>query len=388
MLNKSLVALALGTFALGIAEFAMMAILGEVASSLDVTIPEAGQFISSYSIGVAVGAIALPFMNRLSLKSILLGLCAIMALGNLASACATGPASLLGARFLSGLPHGAYFGTAALVAVRMAGYGEKASAVAIMVSGMTIANVVGVPLATFMATAFNWRLAFLFVALSGICAFIGIMLEVPKLPPNAQQKCQSFACQFAFLKDAAPWLIFLGTFFGQAALYCWYSYIEPAMTHVAGFSLSSMTFIMILCGTGMVLGGLVSGRLADRHPPGLMTALICVFMMPTLLCIFLFDSSKPLSLLLAFLGSAEIFALGGPLQYLIIRYSRGGELLGGAGIQVAFNVANAFAAWLGGIAIARGWGYASPALAGMPLAFLGACALFIFHFKYLSKKQS
>lgn len=385
MLRASLLALALGTFALGIAEFAMMAILGEVAASLGVSIPEAGDFISAYSIGVACGAIALPFLNCLPLKHILLGLCGLMALGNLASALAPGYLALLCARFLAGLPHGAYFGVGALVATRIAGYGEKASAIAIMSTGMTMANVLGVPLAAFFSSALNWRLTFALVVLASLLALIFIWKCVPALAPNSAKKCGDFKSQLQFLRQPAPWLIFGGTFFGQGALYCWYSYIEPAMVRVAGFSTASMSWIMVLCGAGMVLGGLFSGRLADRRPPGMLTGSICLLMLPTLFCLWFFAPSKMLAPCFAFLGAAEIFALGAPLQYLIVSYSKGGELLGGAGIQVAFNVSNAFSAWLGGLAIAHGLGFASPALVGMPLAMLGAACLFYFHHLYAKK---
>ena len=385
MLKPAYIALALGTFALGIAEFAMMAILSNIAAGLNITIPEAGSFISAYSMGVALGSMALAFMNALPLKKILLALCLIIVFGNLGAAMAPDAQSLYWARLVSGLPHGAYFGVAAVVATRLAGYGEKASAVAIMISGMTVANVAGVPLATLVVNLLTWRMMFLIVTLGGILAFLGIWRFIPPMAPNSRGKCATFKCQFLFLKKAAPWLIYAGTFFGQAALYCWYSYIEPSMLHVAGFSEDSMSWIMALAGVGMFTGGLVAGKIADRFPPGLVTSLICFAMLPTLFCIWLYDASKPLSLLLAFIGAAEIFALGGPLQFLIVQYSKGGELLGGAGIQVAFNVANAFAAWLGGMCIAKGFGYSSPAIAGLPLALIGAIALLLFHFMYCKK---
>lgn len=382
MLRKSLVALALGTFALGISEFGMMGILTQVAADLQVSIPRAGDFISAYALGVAFGAPFLIFMSTLPIKRILLGLCVFISIGNLLAACAGGYASLLISRFISGLPHGAYFGVAAIMATMLVGYGEKATAVAIMVSGMTVANVIGVPLATWLTSEFSWRMAFFFVAFAGAMAVLGIALEVPGKKPLNRKGKGSFRSQFAFLKQPAPWLIFAGTFFGQGALYCWFSYVEPVMLHVSDFPAGAITFIMMLTGMGMVIGGLVSGKLADHYKPGMLTGIICMLMIPTLLCIYFFSGNKIVSLIAAFLGAAEIFALGGPLQYLIVRFSPGGEMLGGAGIQVAFNVSNAFAAWLGGCVISAGYGFAGPAIAGIPLALIGAASLFYFNLLY------
>lgn len=382
MLRKSLVALALGTFALGISEFGMMGILSQVAADLQISIPRAGDFISAYALGVACGAPFLIFMSTLPIKRILLGLCVFIAIGNLLAACAGGYTSLVISRFISGLPHGAYFGVAAIMGTMLVGYGEKATAVAIMVSGMTVANVVGVPLATWLTSAFSWRMAFFFVAFAGAMAVLGIALEVPKKKPLSRKGKGSFRSQFVFLKQPAPWLIFAGTFFGQGALYCWFSYVEPVMLNVSGFAASSITFIMMLAGLGMVIGGLVSGKLADHYKPGMLTGIICMLMIPTLLCIYFYSENKIVSLIVTFLGAAEIFALGGPLQYLIVRFSPGGEMLGGAGIQVAFNVSNAFAAWLGGCVISAGYGFTGPAIAGIPLALIGAASLFYFNLLY------
>lgn len=382
MIRKSLVALALGTFALGISEFTMMGILSVVAQDLRVSIPRAGDFISAYSLGVASGAPFLLFMSRFPMKRIVLFLCCLIICGNMLAAFATGYAGLLAGRFISGLPHGAYFGVAAIMSTRLVGYGEKATAVAIMVTGMTVANVIGVPAATWLTSIAGWRAAFLMVSASGLLAFLGIHFEVPAMAPVGRGGKGAIKSQFVFLKSLAPWLIFAGTFLGQGGLYCWYSYVEPIMLNVAHFSPGSITFIMMLAGLGMVAGGLAAGRLADRYPAGLVTAIISVLVIPVLLLIYFDSQHRVLSLFLTFFGAAGIFALGGPLQYLIVRFSRGGEMLGGAGIQVAFNVSNAFSAWIGGCAINAGFGLTSPALVGLPLAVAAAAVLFFFHRRY------
>ncbi|MBD5218653.1 MAG: MFS transporter [Bacteroidales bacterium] len=378
-MNKGLLALAIGTFALGIAEFSMMGILSDVAQELDISVVTAGHFISAYSVGVAVGAPALIFLRKMPLRRLLLLLAAVIAAGNTAAALSPGYHALLLSRFVSGLPHGAFFGAGAIVAARLAAEGRGASAVAVMVGGMTVANLVGVPGATWLSNALSWRYAFAVVALAGALAFVAIRLFVPVLKPLPDT---GLTGQFAFLRKAAPWLVYAGVFFGQMSVYCWFSYINPIMIHVTGFAEQSMTWIMVIAGGGMVFGNLVSGKLADRYGAARVTAWIALLLVFVMAAIYFCAGNKILSLLLAFTATAGLFGIGGPLQYLITRYSKGGQMLGGAGIQIAFNVSNAIAAVLGGAVIHYGLGLASPALVGAPLAAVGAAALFILSKRY------
>lgn len=372
-MKRSLIALAIATFALGIAEFGMMGILGDVARGIDVSIVKAGHFISAYSAGVALGSPGLILLRRWPLRRVLLLLAGIIFAGNLCVALSPGYLSLVVSRFFAGLPHGAFFGAGAIVCERLAPEGKKAMAVAVMVGGMTIANLVGVPLTTFLSNLLSWRLAFAIVSLCGLAAVFAIRCWVPRLSALPDTGLKG---QFRFLRHPEPWLIYAGVFFGQASVYCWLSYIEPAMTRVAGFSIAAMTWIMVLVGLGMVVGNGVAGRLSDRHPAALVTgwlAAITVVLMP---CVWLCADYKIPSAVFSFLAPACLFGIGGPLQYLIVRYARGGEMLGGAGIQISFNVSNAMAASVGGMAIHHGLGYASPALIGTPFALIGAIALF------------
>ncbi|MDE6135329.1 MAG: MFS transporter, partial [Muribaculaceae bacterium] len=300
-------------------------------------------------------------------------LTAFIAIGNTAAALSPGYVALLVARFVSGLPHGAFFGAGAIVAARLSRPGQGATAVAVMVGGMTVANLVGVPGATWLSTAFSWRYAFSVVAISGLLACVAVRAFVP---PMSAVPDTGFRGQFAFLKRRAPWLVYAGVFFGQMSVYCWFSYINPVMTEVAGFSDSAMTWIMVVCGAGMVFGNIASGWLADRHGAARVTAWIAVLIVAVMIAIYMCASFRIVSVLLAFVATACLFGLGGPLQYLIVRFSKGGEMLGGAGIQIAFNVSNALAAVVGGLAISHGLGMAGPALAGAPLAVIGAAALF------------
>lgn len=376
----SFLALALGTFALGIAEFGMMGILSDVARELDIDVDQAGHLISAYSLGVAVGAPLLIFLRKMPLRMVLLLLASVIALGNLASALAPGYVTLLCARFLSGLPHGAFFGVGSIVCTRLAAQGRGAEAVATMVGGMTVANVVGVPAATFVANALAWRYAFGIVALFGLLAFIFIRLWVPGMEPLPDTGIKG---QFRFLRTAAPWLIFGGVFFGQASVYCWLSYISPVMTRVAGFSLADMTWIMVLVGVGMVCGNILAGRVADRTgSPASVSASITALLIVVMPLIWYFADVRWLSLVLAFVASASLFGLGGPPQYMIVKFSKGGEMLGGAGIQIAFNVSNAMSAAIGGVAIDHGLGLASPALIGTPFALIGLICFWQLHRRY------
>lgn len=371
-----LLALALGTFALGIAEFSMMGILGTVARSLDLRISQAGSFISAYSLGVSVGAPFLVILSRFPLKGILLFLCLLMACGNLVSACAPGSLILILGRFLSGLPHGAFFGVASIVACRLVPPRRQARAVAQMVSGMTVANVLGVPLATLLSSLVSWRLTFFLVSGFAALALLAIFLWVPRLAAIGGTGRGAFRHQFAFLKSGAPWLIYAGIFLGQAGIYCWYSYLEPIMVQVAGFSPADMSWIMVLAGLGMVFGGMAGGRLADSFRPSLVSGWVALGMVPLLAAIFLDGQNRILVLCLTFAGAGGLFALGNPMQFLIVRFSPGGEMLGAAGIQIAFNVANAVAAEIGALAIYAGLGLASPALCGVPLAAASSLVFF------------
>lgn len=378
-MNKGLYALAIGTFALGIAEFGMMGVLGEVASGVDVSISQAGHLISAYSLGVAVGAPMLIVLRRMSLKRLMLLLAAVIFVGNLGVSLSPGYVTLLCARFVSGLPHGAFFGAGAIVCSRLAEKGHGAQAVAILVGGMTVANLVGVPLATFICSVANWRMTFGIVAAVGLLALVTIRVWLPYLAPLPDTGIKG---QFKFLGTAAPWLIYGGVFFGQASVYCWFSYIEPIMTHVTGFSLQSMSWVMVIAGAGMVVGNYVAGKLADRYRASVVTGCIAAMLVLVMPAVYLCASMKVPSLILMFIATAGLFGIGGPLQYIIVRFAKGGEMLGGAGIQIAFNVSNALSAALGGLAIHQGFGLASPALVGVPFALIGAVMLFTLSRKY------
>lgn len=382
-MKKSILALSVGTFALGIAEFVIMGILGDLTSGFGISDAQAGHIISAYALGVSIGAPGLLLVRKYRLKTILMMLTAIIAAGNLLTAVSPTYTTILCARFISGLPHGAYFGVGAIVARQLADEGKKTRAVSIMVAGMTVATIIGVPLGTFLSTTLTWRFTFAIVAASGFIAFLMIRRFVPATDPLPTV---SFKGQFRFLRQPAPWLIFAGVFFGQTGIYCWYSYVEPMMENVSGFSPSAMTWIMALAGSGMFIGNLTSGYLADRSNAAYVSGLISALSIGTMILIYILAPCKWAIVPLTVLGTAGLFGIGGPLQSLIIKYSRGGEMLGAAGIQISFNVGNAIAAAIGGMAISSGWGYSSTALCGIPLLIVGATSLAFLYRRYEREK--
>lgn len=382
-MKKSLIALAFGTLGLGIAEFTMMGILPYVANDLHISIPTAGHFISAYALGVCAGAPMLILARRRPLKHILLVLMALMMAGNLLASAASGYWMLLAARFISGLPHGAYFGVASIVASKLADEGKSSEAVSIMIAGMTVANLFGVPLGTSLSHMISWRITFLLVGCWGIIVLYYIWRWVPAVEGL---KDTGFKGQFRFLKKPAPWLILGATALGNGGVFCWYSYINPLLTHVSGFSVESITALMVLAGFGMVVGNLVSGRLSDRYTPGKVGTVVQGMICIVLLLIFFLSPNPWFSALLMALCTAGLFAVSSPEQVLIIRVAPGGELLGGACVQMAFNLGNAIGAYVGGLALAGGYRY--PALAGVPFALTGFVLFLIFYKKYQARYEA
>ena len=376
-MKKSLIALAFGTLGLGIAEFTMMGILPYVAADLDISIPTAGHFISAYALGVCFGAPILLWARRYPLKHILLGLMALMMVGNLCASVSTSYWMLLAARFISGLPHGAYFGVASIVASRLADEGRGAEAVSIMVAGMTVANLFGVPLGTSLSHLLSWRVTFLLVGLWSVIVLYYIWRWVPHVQGLQDT---GFKGQFRFLRRPAPWLVLGATALGNGGVFCWYSYINPLLTDVSGFSSESITSLMVLAGFGMVAGNLISGRLSDRYTPGRVAMTVQGALCAILLLIFLLSSNPWCSALLMTLCTAGLFAVSSPEQALIIRVAPGGEMLGGAAVQMAFNLGNAVGAYAGGLAVGAGYQYT--ALLGVPFALCGFVLCYVFYKKY------
>lgn len=378
-MKKSLIALGFGTLGLGIAEFVMMAILPYVARDMGVDIPTAGNFISAYALGVFCGAPGLTFVRRFPLKNILLGLVVIMLVGNLFASLSVNYGMLLVGRFVSGLPHGAYFGVASIVAEKLADHGKGSQAVSIMIAGMTVANLFGVPLGTSISTLMSWRVTFILVSVICIGVFYYIYKWVPQVEGLPKTNYKS---QFHFLRRPAPWLIIFSTMLGNGAVFCWYSYVNPYLTARCEFDGEFVPFLMVLAGFGMVVGNLVSGRMSDRFTPGRVAFSMQVLICLALLGLFFSFPLPWISVLLMCVCTFGLFAVSSPLQVSIIHFSKGGELLGAACIQMAFNLGNAIGAAMGGIPLRQGLGYEYTALIAMPVVLVGAVLTFVFVSRY------
>lgn len=351
------------------AEFVMMSILPYVAQSMQCTIPEAGHLISAYAIGVCVGAPSVVLVARKRpLHQILLGLIVICLTGNALMAFCSDLHLGIVFRFISGLPHGAYFGVGSIVADRLAPRGKSSSAIAIMCSGMTVANLIGIPVGTWLSDMLSWRVIFLFNSLWGVLTFILLYRLVPHMEPLPNTGLKG---QFRFLRNAAPWLIMATTTFGNGGIFCWYSYINPLMNKVAGFAPSEITLLMILAGGSMCVGNIIGGKLSDRYTPG-RTILGMQFLMIFGLIVTFFLASYPdIAVLMLCICTACLFGVSAPQQLLLLRFSKGGEMMGAAMVQVAFNVGNALGAYCGGLPITHGLSYNYPALVGSGFVIIG-----------------
>ncbi|AKL12044.1 TPA: MFS transporter AraJ [Kluyvera intermedia] len=375
-MKKTIFSLALGTFGLGMAEFGIMGVLTELAKDVGISIPSAGNMISFYAFGVVIGApIIAVFSSRFSLKTILLFLVAMCAVGNTIFTFSSSYTMLAIGRLVSGFPHGAFFGVGAIILSKIAPPGRVTLAVAGMVAGMTVANLAGVPLGTWLGHAFSWRYTFMLIALFNLLVLVSILLWVPQLFDKAETR---FTEQFRFLKKPEPWFIFAATMFGNAGVFAWFSFVKPFMLNVSGFSEIFMTIIMMLMGLGMVLGNLLSGRLSGRYSPLRIAATTDLVIVLSLLLLFAFGENKIASLTMGFICCAGLFALAAPLQILLLQNAKGGELLGAAGGQIAFNLGSAIGAYFGGLMITLGLSWDYVTLPAAVLSFSAMSALLMY----------
>lgn len=375
-MKKTIFSLALGTFGLGMAEFGIMGVLPEIARDVGISIPAAGNMISYYASGVVIGAPVMAiFSSRFSLKSVMLFLVALCIIGNAIFTFSSSYSMLALGRLISGFPHGAFFGVGAIILSKIAPPGKVTAAVAGMIAGMTVANLLGVPGGTWLGHQFSWRYTFLAIAVFDVAVLVSIAWWVPTLFDKSTTRLRS---QFHFLTSPAPWLIFAATLFGNAGVFAWFSYIKPFMFNVSGFGESAIIMIMMLVGLGMVLGNLFSGKVSARYSPLRIAAVTDGVIVLTLLLLFLLGENKTASLTLAFICCAALFALSAPLQIMLLQNAKGGEMLGAAGGQIAFNLGSAIGALFGGMMITAGLGWRSVALPAALLSFLALSSLLIY----------
>lgn len=385
----------MGTFCFGMAEYVLMAILPYMARDFGVSIVEAGRFISAYALGVCFGAPLIAITaRRLPLRRILLLLATIYTVAVVGTTFCPTPGGdtssrwqyylMLLLRFINGLPHGAYFSVGAIVAERISARGKAAFAIAFMCSGMTLANVIGIPLATYISSNYTWKIVFAFNTLIGMATLYGIRHWIPRLEALPDHGLKS---QFLFLTKLAPWLLVLCTMMGNGGIFSWYSYISPTLTDLAGVPDAWMMAMMTLAGLGMFVGNLSGGKLADKFGPGHTGLGIEVCICGGLLLTGLTTQWIGCAIPLMFFCCACLFAVSSPQQLLLIRHSKGGELMGGAMVQIAFNFGNALGAFFGGLPIdeAVPATYHYPAFIGAVMAAVGIVSYWLFCRKYESK---
>ena len=367
--KKALFALAIGGFGIGLTEFVIMGILTEVSGSLGITIPQAGHFIAAYALGVVVGAPLLTGLgSKLSPKKMLFLLMIWFTVFNTLSGLATGYSSLLFLRFLSGIPHGAFFGIGAVVATKLAKKGKGAQAISIMFSGLTVANVIGVPIGTYLGQQFSWSVSFYLVGLVGLLALGSIYLWMPKIEVDEQEEKVTVS---QGLKNSELWALIALTTIGTGGFFAWYSYVAPLITDVAGLPDHFVGYAMMLAGLGMVAGNFLGAKMAEWFSP-LKAVIISLSVMCGILLLNMMIATNPyLLMVLTFVIGAISFTVATPIQMAIINTSKGSEMLGSSMNQSAFNMGNASGAYLAGLPIAFGYGIVYSSLVGAILAFSG-----------------
>lgn len=371
-MKKGLIALAAGAFALGFAEFVLMGIITNVAAGVGVTVPEAGGFISAYAIGVCFGTLILVFGHSIAPKRLLMAFMLLCFVGNAMAALAPSAGMLTVARFISGMPHGAFFGTATIAARAMADKGQEGRAVAVMVLGQTLANTLGVPFGTLLAGMVSWRAAFVFVAIWALCSLLLIWRLVPQIEAVADA---GLAGQFRFLGKPGPWIVLGAVFLGNTGIFCWWSYVSPWLETVGGWSAATLPALLVLAGLGMIVGSQLGGRAGDRLTPGWASAIGQGIACVAMLLIYAFSGSQVTSAVLMVLCCCGLFFPSSAQQLAMVEVGQGGgEMIGSACVQFAFNGGNAVGAQIGQAVLNSGAAYNLPALAGAPIT-AGAVAL-------------
>lgn len=365
----AVLALAVGGFAIGTTEFVTLGLLPQIAEGVDVSVPTAGHLVSSYAVGVVVGVPLLSFFGaRLPRRGLLVALMAAYAVFNVVSAAAPGFAVLTAARFLDGLPHGAYFGVASLVAASLAAPDRRGRAIASVMLGLSFANVVGVPAATWIGQNLGWRSAYLSAALVALVAVAMVLAFVPSVPGDREATGRKEAG--TFFRNRQVWLTMAAGAVGFGGLFAVYSYIAPIVTDVALLGEGTVPVFLLAFGLGMVAGTWVAGELAAWSVMG---SLVWAGVATAVVLVGFWAVAPygwwllPFVFLVTAIGSVMVVNL----QLRLMDVAGDAVTLGAAMNHAALNVANALGAWLGGLVIAVGYGYRAPPLVGAALSVLG-----------------
>jgi DHA1 family inner membrane transport protein len=370
----AVVALAMGGFAIGTTEFVTMGLLPQISAGVGVSIPTGGHVISAYAVGVVVGAPVLAFLGaRLPRRALLVALMAAFAVGNAVSALAISYEQLMVARFAAGLPHGAYFGVASLLAASMARPSRKGRAVAQVMLGLSVANVLGVPAATVLGQELGWRAAFWAATALAVVTLALVAWFVPSCPGDASASGRR---ELAAFKVPQVWLTLLAGAVGFGGMFAVYTYIAPVVTDVAGLGERAVPIFLLSFGLGMVAGTWIAGIMADWS---IFRSLLIggVGMAATMLAFWVAAphgwAALPVVFLITTMGSVLVVNL----QLRLMDVAGDAQTLGAAMNHASLNVANALGAWLGGLVIAAGWGLRAPALVGLALSLAGVAILLV-----------
>ncbi len=344
-IDKRIIPLAIGGLGIGTTEFTIMGLLPDMARTLQISIPEAGHLISAYALGVVIGApFLIGYFVKFPPKKVLMSLMVIFTIFNALSAIAPDYTTMLIIRFLSGLPHGAFFGVGTVMASRMGGKGKEAFYISLMFTGLTIANLAMVPLVTYIGHTFHWRWYFAIVAVIGLVALLFLKLWLPDLRSNQNAH---FMEELKFLKGRQAWLVLMITAIGFGGLFTWFSYITPLMTVVAGIKSSQMAYVMVIAGVGMVAGNLGGGVLSDRMSPEKTCSLLLLLMMFSLAGVFFLSQYQNIALVLTFVCGALSMSVAAPINIMMMKAAPKSEMMAAAFMQDSFNISNAMGAFIG-----------------------------------------
>jgi len=379
-MDKRILPLTLGGLAIGTTEFVIMALLPDVAKSLGVSIPQAGHFISSYAAGVVVGApVLVAYAAKFPPKRILIFLMIAFTIFNGLSALSNNYYTMMVLRFLSGLPHGAFFGVGIVVSSRLAKPGKQAQSIAMMFAGLTLANLAMVPFVTWLGHQLSWRYAFGVVSLIGLITIVALKFLLPYMN---SLRTVGLRDELEFFKTIKAWHIISISAIGFGGLFAWFSYITPLMTNVSKFQTDSIAYIMVLAGSGMFIGNFLGGIMSDKMRPALAAAILFTAMILALICVFFFSENKIVSLILTFVCGILSMAVGTPINIIMLRTAKNSEMMAAAIMQAAFNIANSLGAFFGGLPLEYGLTYNYPSLVGAGLSILGLILCLAFIRKY------
>ena len=367
-----LIALALGGFGIGLTEFVIAGLISTVAVDLGVSIPTAGYLISGYALAVVVGALALPpLLGRWRPKRVLLALMVLFVVGNALSAVASGYAVLLAGRVLAALAHGAFFGIGAVLAASLVPADRKAGAIAMMFGGLTLANVLGVPLGTFVGQQWGWRATFALIAVVGVVATAGIATLVPDTGAGSRGPARGgLRAEIAAFRNGQVWLSLAMTVLVFGGMFGAFMYVEPLLTRVTGFDESAVPWLLVLFGVGLFAGNLLGGRWADRaltRTLVLLTMALAVSLVAFAVLAQSMVGAAAMLLAMGFFGFATVPGL----QMRVLAHAAGAPTMASSANIAAFNVGNFLGVWVSGLAIARGLGWTSPLWVGAGFAALG-----------------